>query len=172
MTRFQRYPAVLAALTGTDRLSSIRASLGAMLDDCFGANLAVDGRRPNDRFRSVSGNPSLRSLGFAERRKRHLANLWQAAQVDPIRLWAGRLETVKPLEIGSSGIAKTSLALNRYAVEEPEFYSMTSSARTRIVSGIVRPSSLAVLRLTTSSYFAGDCTGRLAAFSPLRIRST
>jgi hypothetical protein len=37
MTRFQRYPAVLAAITGTDRLSSIRASLGAMLDDCFGA---------------------------------------------------------------------------------------------------------------------------------------
>jgi hypothetical protein len=102
----------------------------------------------------------------------HPANLWQAAQVDPIRLLGRSPGDGQAIGKRSSGIAKTSLALNRYAVEEPEFYSMTSSARTRIVSGIVRPSSLAVLRLTTSSYFAGDCTGRLAAFSPLRIRST
>ena len=34
------------------------------------------------------------------------------------------------------------------------------------------PSALAVLRLITSSYLVGACTGRSAGFSPLRIRST
>ena len=101
----------------------------------------------------------------------HPAKLLQAAQVDP-NATIGQLAGGQATGKCQLGYRKNSLALNRYAVEEPEFYSMTSSARTRIVSGIVRPSSLAVLRLTTSSYFAGDCTGRLAAFSPLRIRST
>jgi hypothetical protein len=32
-----------------------------------------------------------------------------------------------------------------------------------------RPIAFAVLRLTTSSYFVGACTGRSAGFSPLRI---
>jgi hypothetical protein len=32
--------------------------------------------------------------------------------------------------------------------------------------------ALAVLRLITSSYFVGACTGRSAGFSPLRMRST
>ena len=35
-----------------------------------------------------------------------------------------------------------------------------------------RPSALAVLRLITSSYLVGACTGRSAGFSPLRMRST
>ena len=32
--------------------------------------------------------------------------------------------------------------------------------------------AFAVLRLITSSYFVGACTGRSAGFSPLRMRST
>src|SRR5206468_4035194 len=48
-------------------------------------------------------------------------------------------------------------------------HSMTSSARARIDSGTVRPSALAVLRLTTSSNVVGCWTGRSAGFSPLRI---
>ena len=36
----------------------------------------------------------------------------------------------------------------------------------------VRPSAFAVLRLITSSYLVGACTGRSAGFSPLRMRST
>jgi hypothetical protein len=35
----------------------------------------------------------------------------------------------------------------------------------------VQPSVLAVLRLMTSSYLVGFCTGRSAGFSPLRMRS-
>jgi hypothetical protein len=48
-------------------------------------------------------------------------------------------------------------------------HSITSSARARINGGIVRPSALAVLRLTTSSNVVGCWTGRSAGFSPFRI---
>jgi hypothetical protein len=51
-------------------------------------------------------------------------------------------------------------------------YSITSSARASRVGGTMRPSVLAVLRLITSSNFAGWMTGRSAAFSPLRMRPT
>src|SRR5262245_43638864 len=51
-------------------------------------------------------------------------------------------------------------------------HSITSSARASRLSGTVRPSAFAVLRLITSSYFVGACTGRSAGFSPLRMRST
>jgi hypothetical protein len=51
-------------------------------------------------------------------------------------------------------------------------YSITSSARASSVDGISMPSALAVLRLMTSSYLVGFCTGKSASFSPLRMRST
>src|SRR5262249_29496441 len=50
-------------------------------------------------------------------------------------------------------------------------HSITSSARASSVAGTSRPSALAVLRLITSSYLVGACTGRSAGFSPLRMRS-
>src|SRR5262245_16207790 len=51
-------------------------------------------------------------------------------------------------------------------------HSITSSASASNLSGTVSPSALAVLRLITKSYLIGYCTGRSAAFSPLRMRST
>src|SRR5262249_6221816 len=51
-------------------------------------------------------------------------------------------------------------------------HSITWSARASRLSGTVRPRALAVLRLITSSYLVGACTGRSAGFSPLRMRST
>ena len=51
-------------------------------------------------------------------------------------------------------------------------YSITSSARASNLSGISRPSALAVLRLMISSNFVGACTGRSPGLSPLRMRST
>ena len=51
-------------------------------------------------------------------------------------------------------------------------YSINSSAVASSVGGIVTPSALAVLRLITSLYLVGACTGRSAGFSPLRMRST
>src|SRR5262245_45548180 len=56
------------------------------------------------------------------------------------------------------------------AREKPaHLHSMTSSARARLEGGTVRPSALAVLRLTTSSNRVGCSTGRSAGLSPLRI---
>src|SRR5262249_9980974 len=51
-------------------------------------------------------------------------------------------------------------------------HSITSSAMASSLSGIWRPSALAVLILTISSYFVGDCTGKSAGFSPRKMRST
>src|SRR5262245_65251968 len=48
-------------------------------------------------------------------------------------------------------------------------HSITSSARARSVAGTSMPSALALLRLITSSYLVGACTGRSAGFSPLRM---
>src|SRR5215510_6976310 len=49
---------------------------------------------------------------------------------------------------------------------------ITSSARTRMDCGIVRPSAFAVFRLMTSSNLVGCSTGRSAGFAPFRILST
>jgi uncharacterized membrane protein YfcA len=51
-------------------------------------------------------------------------------------------------------------------------YSITPSARATTDRGIVKPSALAVLRLTTSSRVVGCSTGRSAGLAPLRILST
>jgi hypothetical protein len=51
-------------------------------------------------------------------------------------------------------------------------HSITSLAVICMISGTVRPSALAVLRLITNSYLVGACTGKSAGFSPLRMRST
>src|ERR1700716_5188 len=75
-----------------------------------------------------------------------------------------------------------SLPSGRYSLLGPDFHrldrasfawrthSITSSARASNVGGTSRPSALAVLRMITSSYLVGDCTGRAAGFSPLRMR--
>src|SRR5262249_31347293 len=59
-------------------------------------------------------------------------------------------------------------ATNRNALS----HSINWSARPISVLGTLRLSDLAVLRLITSSYLVGACTGRSAGFSPLRMRST
>ena len=51
-------------------------------------------------------------------------------------------------------------------------YSMTSLARSRIIGGIVRPSALAALRLSTTSNLEGRWAGRSDGFAPFRIRAT
>src|SRR5262249_25438866 len=51
-------------------------------------------------------------------------------------------------------------------------HSIPPAGRASSVGGTSRPSALAVLRLITSSYLTGACTGRSAGFSPFRMRST
>src|SRR5262249_60721494 len=53
------------------------------------------------------------------------------------------------------------------AVCRSQSYSITSSARASTVAGMSMPSVFAVLRLITSSYLVGVCTGSSAGFSPL-----
>src|SRR5215211_6046995 len=50
-------------------------------------------------------------------------------------------------------------------------HSITSSARTRSVGGIVRPRVFAVFALMTSSNLVGCSTGSSPGFSPLKILS-
>ena len=55
---------------------------------------------------------------------------------------------------------------------EVRAYSITSSAATSSPGGTVRPSALAVLRLTTRRNRVGCSKGRSAGFSPFKTRRT
>src|SRR5262249_11242027 len=77
-----------------------------------------------------------------------------------------------------------SLPSGRYSLLGPDLHrldrtsfawrthSITSSERASTLGGTARPSALAALRLITSSYLFGACTGSSAGFSPFRMRST
>src|SRR5262249_106019 len=82
-----------------------------------------------------------------------------------------RLPSKTPRECGHSGTAAQCQSRPN-APQQKNLYSITSSASAGKLWGIVRPSAFAVLRLITSSYLVGACTGRSAGFSPLRMRST
>src|SRR5262249_255220 len=55
---------------------------------------------------------------------------------------------------------------NSRAAAKKHCYSIPSSARATSLSGTVRPSAFAVLRLATVSNLVGACTGRSAGFLP------
>src|SRR5262249_34809320 len=54
--------------------------------------------------------------------------------------------------------------------EVASLHSITSSVSASSLSGISRPSVLAVLRLITNSYFVGTITGKSEGLVPLRMR--
>ena len=91
----------------------------------------------------------------------------------------GRIQMSKTnhLQIVTSGLHRTAgpyicAISDQSAAQQKATYSITSSARASSVGGTSRPSAFAVLRLMTSSYLVGACTGRSAGFSPLRTRAT
>jgi hypothetical protein len=59
----------------------------------------------------------------------------------------------------------------RTITENGQPYSMTWSATASSLSGTLRPSDFAVLRLMTSSYLIGCWIGRSVSLAPLRMRS-
>src|SRR6476619_920211 len=59
-----------------------------------------------------------------------------------------------------------------YAPQQTPVYSITSSARSRNASDIVRFRAFAVLRLTANSNFSADCSGSSPGSTPFRILST
>src|SRR2546430_15429738 len=73
----------------------------------------------------------------------------------PPRLVSGANDPLPPSAIQSSCVAV-----------------FLSSALSRIDVGTSRPSALAVVILSTVSYFTDSCTGRSAGFPLLRMRST
>src|SRR5207245_10262225 len=83
--------------------------------------------------------------------------------------WDGIALAVKAV-MPAAGVGARRAAEQRD--ELASLHSITSSTRASRLSGTVRPSAFAGLRLITSSYLVGACTGRSAGFSPLRIRST
>ena len=61
-------------------------------------------------------------------------------------------------------------AIRRQSAPQHEYrYSITSSARSRVAGEMVIPSSAAVLRFNTNSYFVGRSIGVPAGLDPCRI---
>src|SRR5262249_18513218 len=71
---------------------------------------------------------------------------------------------------------RACIGVSRCASEQRDelapIHSITSSARTRTVSGMVIPMALAVLRFTTISNLAGRSMGGSAGLVPPKIRAT
>src|SRR5262249_5952160 len=78
----------------------------------------------------------------------------------PLRLLRARREWPRG---GRAGEQRDELA---------SLHSITSSARASSVGGTVRPSTLAVVRLITSSNLVGNSIGRSPALAPFRILPT
>src|SRR5262249_18003425 len=95
-----------------------------------------------------------------------------------IRLLSGRKETKipnpsVPLRFLSAGREWPHCGRAAEKGDEiPPPHSITSSARASSVGGMVMPSDLAVLILTTSSTLLACSAARSDGFEPLRIRST
>src|SRR6516164_6885430 len=73
--------------------------------------------------------------------------------------------------LGADGTTSEKGYFQTHASQQSKPYSITSSALASTDAGRSRPSIFAVLRLTTSSYLVGACTGMSPGLSPLRIRS-
>ena len=76
----------------------------------------------------------------------------------------------------SPAAARSPRAATRRAAEQRDelapSHSITSSASASSYRGLSRPSAFAVLKLITSSYLVGACTGKSAGFSPNEMSQT
>jgi hypothetical protein len=100
---------------------------------------------------------------------------------NPVRAIDAFVEKLDLSGLGFDGVAPEAAApaarcrkfrRGSFILNLPSHHSITSSARSRNESGIVRPSALAVVRLTTSSNLDGCSTGMSPGFVPRRILST
>ena len=120
------------------------------------------------------GGRKLRKLSHVRRLVRHskIANVRLGSKADMAAPSSNVRFTPKSGHRNSAAKCPLCAKSGHYAAQQNSIYSITWSARVSTDCGIVRPSALAVFRLTTSSYFVGAWTGRSAGFSPLRMRST
>src|SRR5262249_7292861 len=98
-------------------------------------------------------------------------------RVESVRLqraWIEREEAESRDILGRLRVGRERPCRRRTAEHDElaAFHSITSSAMVSSVGGTVRPSALAVLRLTVSSNFVGCSIGRSAGRIPCKIRST
>src|SRR5215475_13913771 len=82
-----------------------------------------------------------------------------------------RPSPLRPCQGPASGVEARDVHRERIETSRAP-YSMTLSARSRTLRGIVSWSAFAVRRFTTVSNFSGCCIGMSAGFAPLKIRST
>src|SRR5262249_52037958 len=86
----------------------------------------------------------------------------------PIRRLAAEIAEYGPLLRARRERPRHRRAAAEQRDERAAIHSITSSASASSVPGTSRPSAFPVLRLITSWYLVGACTGRSAGFSPLR----
>src|SRR5262245_46112527 len=152
-----------------------------------GAKSKDDVRRERDQFRRVSANVGDTGCGPASVDAHVTADcppqLLESLQERPdaslkfrIVRGCGQEHANTPRSLGLLRARRQRPRGCRTAEQRDELtagaHSITSSARASTEGGSSRPSAFAVLRLITSSYLVGACTGRSAGFSPLRMRST
>jgi hypothetical protein len=122
----------------------------------------VEGQNLTVEFRAYGLHPDLISQYAAELVNARVDVIVVAGE-EAIRALQQATKTIPIVAIGGDLLGRSSIAL---------IYSITSSARPRSGSGTAMPSAFAVLRLMTNSNLVTSCTGKSAAFSPLRIRPT
>jgi hypothetical protein len=106
-----------------------------------------------------------------------------AARAPPIISFECRVEVLMPSVVAHPKVAflrrraytkkrGDCAAKKADAIPPRPVHSITSSARSRIDGGTVKPSALAVLRLMNISNLVGCTTGKSAGFAPLSILAT
>src|SRR5262249_15317552 len=141
---------------GSDHRSSSRPildddGLSEAIRELWPENAAESVDRPTGWPRSDQRDPARRVI-FGSRKQNGLRGEQHANN-----RWRGETRTR-----GSRAAEKRD--------ERAAPHSITSSASASNLSGISRPSALAVLGLSTNSNFVGSITGRSLGFSPLRMR--
>ena len=91
---------------------------------------------------------------------------WNHQRVQPRPLCSNRYRNGEPLKL----TRRANVGLMHRSNQQP--YSITSSATVSNLSGMMRPSVLALLRLITSSNSVGASMGSSPGLAPLRILST
>src|SRR5262245_26394693 len=135
-------------------------------------------RTRNHQFSSVVTPADGARAGQCKRRGFRHVRAWNTPRFERLHEWPKTVKDHRDAVTPSTGenrvdaLADQGQRNHKSGYERAALHSSTSSAVESSRSGILRPSAFAVLRLTASSYLIRFCTGRLAGFSPLRMRST
>src|SRR5215813_13263089 len=136
----------------------------------------ISTRSADDNTLDVMALPRWPSLQPLDRCPHAEVGFYDGARTGPNSVVL-RMFTMSQLHLNEQTSTETTrwshqCQLRTHAQQQHACYSITSSARASTVGGSSKPIAFAVLRLMTSSYLFGACTGSSAGFSPLRMRST